>query len=613
MLTPLPTRVPMLQSVFQTLQSGNAPRAEAMVRSLLATQPDSEGALLALALCLDAQSKSSEARAVFQHLTQIKPDSASHWTNFGTVLREAGESVAANEAFLKAQTIDPTAANALLNLGEMAMEDGSFAKARELLLDALGAEPNDPAIRTMAANACYECGEFDQAEQMVSGWQRWAANDAASLNEVGWLLTRLGRAEEAGQALHAATARDPGNIRIKTRMISFYERTNRVDEAIALLAGISDVAVRREGLVVDMAIIRANIAARGDDLENAIELHAALLADPAIIRRDPQLLSQMAKLQDRNGDPAGAIRSIAEGRKVQIEQLRDRVPKLFEPDADPIRIVTHRVTFERSSNWHLEDAPSVDDSPVFVVGFPRSGTTMLETMLDAHPGLAGMDERAFIEGAISDMKQLGLAYPEQLGEIDSEVANSFRETYWKRAAEIVERAPSVRLVDKNPLNIMRLPMIARLFPNAKIILALRHPCDVMLSNYMQTFRSPAYIKLCETIESTAVGYARTFAFWLDQASVLTPDVLELRHEDTVDDIDAQSRRIADFLGIEWDRCMVDFHDHARERGFIATPSYHQVVEPLNRKGVGRWERYREYLQPAIPHLQPYLDRWNYPV
>ena len=209
------------------------------------------------------------------------------------------------------------------------------------------------------------------------------------------------------------------------------------------------------------------------------------------------------------------------------------------------------------------------------------------------------------------MKQRGLEYPEQLGSIDSEFANTLRENYWKRAADRVERAPGVRLVDKNPLNIMRLPMIARLFPNAKIILALRHPCDVMLSNYMQTFRSPAYIKLCETIESTAVGYARTFAFWIDQAAVLKSDILELRHEDTVDDIDAQSRRIADFLGIDWDQRMVDFHDHARERGFIATPSYHQVVEPLNRKGVGRWERYREYLEPAIPHLQPYLDRWNY--
>ena len=238
---------------------------------------------------------------------------------------------------------------------------------------------------------------------------------------------------------------------------------------------------------------------------------------------------------------------------------------------------------------------------------------MLETMLDAHPGLTGMDERAFIDNAIDEFKQPGFDYPGQLGKIDTPRANELRANYWKRVDERVQLAPSVRLVDKNPLNIMRLPMIARLFPNAKIILALRHPCDVVLSNYMQAFRSPAYIKLCETIESTAIGYADTFEFWIDQANVLKPDVLELRYEDVVDDIDTQSRRIADFIGIHWDQRMVDFHDRARERGFIATPSYAQVVEPLNRKGVGRWERYRQYLEPAIPHLQHYLDRWNYEI
>ncbi len=601
----------MLQEIFQVLQSGDASGAEAMTRSLLASNPDAEEPLLLLAFCLDAQNRSADTLAVFERLTQVYPNTSTHWSNLGAARRDLGQKPGAREAFERAYALDPAEPNALLNLGHLALEDGAFSEARDKLSRSLQSDPNDPTIRVQAANASYECGEFEEAEQLITGSQQWAAQDPLNLCEAGWLLTRLGRSELAEQTLHAAAALDPNHPRIQMRLAAFDERTNRVDEASAILASMSDAAIRREGLVTDLAIIRASIAARGDNLQEAINLHEPLLADPAIIRRDPQLLTQMAKLHDRNGDPAAAIRSIAEGRKVQMEQLRDRAPSLFEADADPIKIVRHRVTPEQRAAWKTIDAPSANDSPVFVVGFPRSGTTMLETMLDAHPGLAGMDERAFIDSAIEDMKQRGLEYPEQLGSIDSEFANTLRENYWKRAADRVERAPGVRLVDKNPLNIMRLPMIARLFPNAKIILALRHPCDVMLSNYMQTFRSPAYIKLCETIESTAVGYARTFAFWIDQAAVLKSDILELRHEDTVDDIDAQSRRIADFLGIDWDQRMVDFHDHARERGFIATPSYHQVVEPLNRKGVGRWERYREYLEPAIPHLQPYLDRWNY--
>ncbi|MFZ2237332.1 MAG: sulfotransferase [Dokdonella sp.] len=603
----------MLQDIFQVLQSGDAPRAEALTRSLLAPNPDAEEPLLLLAFCLDAQSRSAETLAVFERLTQLYPNTSTHWSNLGAARRDLGQKAGAREAFLKAHALDSTDPTALLNLGNVAFEDGAFAQARGQLLDALQAEPNDPIIRIQAANACYECGEFDQAERLIGNWQAWATHDPLSLNEVGWLLTRLGRADQAGEALHGSAKLDPDHPRIQMRLAAFYERTNRVDEANAMLARMDMAAITREGLVTDLASIRASLASRGSDLVRAIALHEPLLADPAVIRRDPQLLSQLARLHDRNSDPAAAMRSLAEGRKVQIDQLRDRVPYLFEGDADPIGIVRRRVTPEQRADWKTIDAPSATDSPVFVVGFPRSGTTMLETMLDAHPGLAGMDERVFVQDAIEEIKQRGLAYPEQLGEIDSAFAVELRANYFKRAAERVQRASGVRLVDKNPLNIMRLPFIARLFPNAKIILALRHPCDVVLSNYMQTFRSPEYIKLCETIESTAIGYAGTFSFWIDQAELLKPDVLELRYEDVVDDIDAQSRRIADFIGIDWDRRMVDFHDHARERGFIATPSYHQVVEPLNRKGVGRWERYREYLEPAIPHLQPYLDRWNYEV
>ena len=603
----------MFQEIFQLLNSGEAVRAEAMTRALLASDPDAESPLLLLAFCLDAQSRTTEVLQVFERLTQLYPTTSSHWSNLGAAYRDLGRKEEARDAFQKAHALDPDDPAALLNLGNADMTDGAFASARNTLLEALDADPTDPQIRIQAANACYECGEFDQAEHLIENWQAWSADDALSLNEVGWLLTRLGRGEAADKALHSADKRSPNHPRIQMRLAAFYERNNKVDQASSLVARMDTAAVAREGLATDLAIVRAGIATRGENLQEAIELHEALLADPVAIRRDPQLLSQLARLHDRNGDPTAAMRSLADGRKVQIDQLRDRVPQLFEPDADPIRMVRRRVSADARHRWQSINAPSAADSPVFVVGFPRSGTTMLETMLDAHPGLAGMDERVFVQDAIDEIKQRGLDYPEQLGDVDSGFADSLRANYWKRAAERVERAPGVRLVDKNPLNIQRLPLIARLFPNAKIILALRHPCDVVLSNYMQAFRSPAYIKLCETIESTAIGYAGTFAFWLDQAEVLKPDVLELRYEDVVDDIDMQSRRIADFIGIEWDQRMVDFHDRARERGFIATPSYAQVVEPLNRKGVGRWERYREYLVPAIPHLQPYLDRWNYDV
>ncbi|MEO8011299.1 MAG: sulfotransferase, partial [Dokdonella sp.] len=392
---------------------------------------------------------------------------------------------------------------------------------------------------------------------------------------------------------------------------AYFERVNRLDEARALLAQIDPAAITREGLTEDSKVVSAQIAARGDDLDLALRLHEALVVDLATARRNPELMPALGRLYDKRGETDLAMSWFQRAHALQIEELRVRSPKWFEPGADPLDITRYRVDASSRQKWIPVSAPDMRSSPIFVLGFPRSGTTMLETMLDAHPDLAGMDERAFLHEVVDEIRKAGMTYPEDIGNLDDAMCEKLRGVYWNLVHTRTKVDRAKRLVDKNPLNILRLPLIARLFPNAKIILALRHPCDVVLSNFMQTFRTPAYIAITATIESTARGYADTFDFWLDQAEVLHPDVLEVRYEDVVDDIDAQSRRIAEFLGIAWHEAMVDFHIRAKARGYISTPSYHQVVEPINRKGVARWERYRHHLDPAIPLLQRYLERWNY--
>lgn len=603
----------MLQKAFQAYQSGNAAEAESISRQVLAAHPDHEGGLLLLAMSLDAQRKGAEAIALFERMTLLFPNTSAYWTNLGTVRRSLGHDDLAVTAFERALALAPDDANALFNLGSFRFDKGDYVESRALLLKAHAQAPDDAGIRVQAAGACFECGDIDGAERLLDDWERWIPDDVTLLTDIGWTLTRLTRADEAGRALEAAARAMPGNTRVDLRRAAFYERTNRVDEATALLARIPQDAIDRVGLRTDAATLRADLAARGNDLATARRLYEELVADAAMVRRDPQLPSQLARVCDRLGDADAAIDWLARGRALHIAQLRERAPQVFEEGADPLRIIRRRITSAERASWRSVPAPGAHESPVFVVGFPRSGTTMLETMLDAHPALAGMDERAFVQDVIDAMGKGGRTYPDDLGQLDDAECAALRALYVELAATRARVPVGQRIVDKNPLNIMRLPMIARLFPEARIILALRHPCDVVLSNYMQTFRSPAYVALTATIESTARGYADTFAFWLDQVAVLAPNVLELRYEDVVDDIEAQSRRIADFVGVDWDARMVNFHERAKERGFIATPSYHQVVEPINRKGVARWERYRRHLEPAIPLLQPYIERWNYTV
>jgi hypothetical protein len=166
-------------------------------------------------------------------------------------------------------------------------------------------------------------------------------------------------------------------------------------------------------------------------------------------------------------------------------------------------------------------------------------------------------------------------------------------------------------VDKNPLNMLCLPMIMRLFPEARIILCLRHPCDVLLSCYMQPFRSPAFMVLCSSLERLARGYVDAFEHWFRHVEVFAPRVLEWRYESVVSRFDEHLARLGQFLQLEDSSPMARFAEHAQAKGYISTPSYAQVTEGIHRKAVNRWHAYRDKFETVLPILQPMMERLGY--
>jgi hypothetical protein len=143
------------------------------------------------------------------------------------------------------------------------------------------------------------------------------------------------------------------------------------------------------------------------------------------------------------------------------------------------------------------------------------------------------------------------------------------------------------------------------------VLAIRHPFDVLVSNYQQHYRAPEIALMCRGFDSLADGYRRAFDFWYSQQALLQARVHELLYEDLVDDFAGCASRLAAFLGVPLTPEMLAPAQHALRRGYISTPSYSQVVEPVNRQAVGRWRKYEPALASVRPILQPWLDRWGY--
>lgn len=603
----------MSQAAFNLLQNGQFAHAEQLSRQLLAGDDNDVGAAIVLALALQAQGRLPEAMPLLQRLTQREPDVFEHWSNYGNALRDARRFDEAGVAFAQALKLNGPDANLLFNIGLNALDAGNAVDAFNALEHAVSLAPDDAEIRTYCAVAALRLDDRRVAKLLTANWRDWREVLPSTLAEAAWAMFRVGRVDEAEAALAAAASEMPDDPRVLVRQGAIYERSNRLDDARNIVEALSRRDDLSAAVIEDLDLLRLALASRSDDLAAARRLHESLIATGVSTFTTYHLNFSLAKVCDKLGDHAAAMRALATAHRTQVAPLRERMPELFE-GRSPFNITRYRLTADNVAAWpqDADASPPLDACPIFIVGFPRSGTTMLETMLDAHPMLGCMDEQPYLQRVIERMQEGGAVYPDDLGRLSGAQLDELRAVYRDRVRRHVAWGDGgVRLVDKNPLNLLKLPLIRRLWPRAKIVLLLRHPADAVVSNYLQSFSSPAFAAMCETLESTAHGYADAMDFWLDQREVLRPDVFELRYEDLVADTETHARRLIDFLGLPWDDAVLRFHEHARKRGYISTPSYAQVIEPINARAVGRALAYAPWLASAEPILAPYVARFGY--
>ncbi|MEZ5460919.1 sulfotransferase [Dokdonella sp.] len=604
-----PTPKPSNADIVGLLQAGDAAAAERAARARTDQDPSDSQGLVLLAISLSMLSRFQEAADIYRKLTEVEPEETSHYHNLGTSLRETGDLAGAEEKYRQGLSINPYDPPALASLGTLRWQQGDAVETRQLMQAAFQLDQGLPEARIYGALAAHECADTETAKQLLQGSEDWPYLGHVFEPDLATALMQVERTDDAEQRLRNLMAHPEASGVARLRLASQLERVNRIEEAEALLA---DAQLGPEDREEELGL-RAALAQRGGKHQEAVTLYRSMLESAGKKATKAPAWFALAKACDSMKDVAGAMEALTTAHDIQMAQAAKLVPELMAADSNPLSITSYPVNKDAHERWIVDpSAPSAQDSPIFIVGFPRSGTTLLEQMLDAHPGLRSMDERAFLQDVIARMQESGeRQYPEDLDKLEAEDLETLRKTYWNCVRNVVDLKPGERLVDKNPLNILRLPMIHRIFPNARIVLALRHPCDVILSNYMQSFRAPAFQVLCSTLDRLSRGYANAMDFWVRHVALFKPAVLELRYEDLLEDVVAQTRRIAEHLELSDAKALEKFQEHARAKGFISTPSYAQVVEPLNKKAVGRWQRYREYLEPVLPALEPAMKRWGY--
>ncbi|MEA3066792.1 MAG: hypothetical protein QOK41_199 [Sphingomonadales bacterium] len=494
-----------------------------------------------------------------------------------------GDAAAALE---RAAALNPSEAAIPRNLGAALSNIGRFEGALEALKKAVALDPGNVQDRLTYAQLLIDTGRKRDAAVEIEGASRLALRRMLSTDEQR-------AAAEGGD--EAAVSISPDRLADVRELGFLLDRLNQVNDLRELLAAAEKAGIAPETL----GSLWASVALREGRPEEAKRL---LLLDGTHFD-DAQWDRLMTKVADALGDSDEAF--VAAGAMNRAVPCYDEWRQRAASYRTNIRLTAEVVTPDWASRIH--PLPSDDAIPdlSFVVGFPRSGTTLLDTFLMGHPQTHVIEEGRMLELATKVISEAsGVDWPFDL-------VMRARRAYVDELCQNLPTDFNGLVVDKHPLNMLRLAVLHALFPSAKVIFAQRHPCDVVLSGYMQSFRLNHAMASFLDIADAADLYDAAMTMWTRSRNAVPQAIHTVVYERLTADPRAELRPALAFLGLEWRDELLDHQTTAKSRGLITTASYDQVVQPLSRAPSGRWRRYRKQLEPVLPILLPWAERLGY--
>jgi tetratricopeptide (TPR) repeat protein len=421
--------------------------------------------------------------------------------------------------------------------------------------------------------------------------------------QIGWVSEGVGEVTRARAAYASALELEPTNAHAMTRLAAIAAQQGEWAEARAWAE--RAVAANPKEAAAHLTHVRADI--HEGKLAEAEQRLLMLLGERLSPEHAYLAQKELGSLRHRQKRYPEAFAAWAKGNEIAY---RDHAP-LFGGERSSMALMgllgEHFAGEEAWERSPEQAAPSPAQTHVFLLGFARSGTTLLEQVLAAHPDVVAMEEKEVLASAVEAFRSSPQAL-RALRDATDEALAPFRETYWREAAGYGYRPTARVFLDKSPFNASRLPLIARLFPDAKILFAVRDPRDVVLSCFRTPFRTNGITFQLLRIEDAGRFYAAYMHVAQLFREKLPLQLLTVRHEDLLDDFEGRVREVCDFIGIDLRPGMLDF---ANAQRLVATPSAHQLRAGLSRAGAGQWTHYAQEMAPALGHLAPWVERFGY--
>lgn len=488
---------------------------------------------------------------------------------------------------------------------------GRRSDALALFAEAIRQEPDNVRTYVMAARAHAEGYDFARMEDIHERLVRRAPRHPGVHHYIGETYALLKLPARAMVSFRKAANLPGGGAPTWMELASLCERAHQLDEAQELI----ERTVRTGFDLPLVGLVRGRIQRRQGRLEEAEASFRTLIEKlPANSEWAAQAWGELALMQDAAGDYDGAVEAIE--RSKQVHRLREE-PYLNASERvhEAMRTMLATITRDDFRRWRDEAAGLPPVRTALLTGFPRSGTTLLEQALDAHPDLVSSEERDFVGSELVHTitgERRNAPLVELLNDFPVEKIALQRPRYFQAMEYLLGESVGPRMhLDKNPAYNLTIPVVLRVFPETRLIVALRDPRDVVLSCYLRYLPLNAVSVRYLDVRRAAERYALDMTAWLKFRELIETPWRQVRYEDTVANLPGQARAALETLGLPWNDQVLGYRERLTADKRVTSPSYEAVAKPIYTGAIGRWRNYARVLEPALETLAPFVREFGY--
>jgi tetratricopeptide (TPR) repeat protein len=536
---------------FAKRDAGDGEGALEEIEALLKLSPGTKELVFLRAELLQRLERHDEAIEDYQKFLGQVPNSSQALNNLGISLKAVGRLKDAHEAYQKALELRPNYTQAMVNVGQMLSDMGQMEAAIAQFRRAVSLDPDDRKAENALVDALHMGDQAEEAERLAEKIYQRDPEDLQAMIQLGNIRMVMGKRGDA--------------VELARRVL---EVAPRAQGGLSLLA-----EADRDADPEELLAVIENVLEEGQGFRHRIGLHFSA-----------------ANLCEKLKRHEEAFAHYVEGNAARKDELQ-RLEKYYDPEKIDHRADLLIKCFDRERCAGPGGSPS--ELPIFIVGMPRSGTSLTEQILASHSRVAGAGELKEM-GQIMSWLSRTHDYPKAL---PLDALKEAASGYLKYIGKIGRG--TARVTDKMPGNFMNVGLMTRMFPKARIIHCRRDPMDNCLSCFAQYFRADGLGWSTDLVDMSHQYclYRRLMAHWRD---VLPAGrMLEINYEDTVADLEGQARKLVEFCGLDWEDDCLEFHKTERA---VSTASREQVRNPIYTSSVGRWKRYGEGVMPLIESL-----------